>query len=62
MENSNSLQKKSRILCPECSNYIDGKLLESGAISGQCKVCKSIIVSKQCSPKEKRIKIIKAST
>ena len=38
MENSNSLQKKSRILCPECSNYIDGKLLESGAISGQCKV------------------------
>ena len=62
MKTENSLQKKSRILCPECSNYIDGKLLGNGAIAAQCKFCKCVIVSKQCSPKEKRIKVIKAST
>ena len=59
MERTNTSQKKVRMICPECSNYINGILNENGAIVGQCPICKAVVLSKQCSPKEKRIRIIK---
>lgn len=61
MESNIASKKKHRILCPECSNYINGIVNTNGSITGQCKICKSIIVTKQCSPKEKRIRVIKCT-
>ena len=61
MERTDVLQKKVRIICPECSNYINGKMQTNGSVAGQCPVCKSVVVSKQCTPKEKQIRIIKCS-
>lgn len=49
---------KRRIKCPECSNYMTGTINEKGAVSGKCTVCNAIIVSRQCSQKEKHIKVI----
>lgn len=53
------LLKKTRIKCPECSNYINAVSQPNGTITGKCPVCKSVVSCKQCSSKEKRIRIIK---
>ena len=42
MKTENSLQKKNRILCPECSNYIDGKLPEDKANKNNKSFCLKI--------------------
>lgn len=56
----NSTQTNSvRIKCPECSNYMDATIQNSGGLAGKCYYCKSIIFSKQHSPKEKLIRIVK---
>ena len=59
MEKSISLRKQTRIICPECSNYIVGRVQDNGTIIGECHICKSVISSKQCSTKVKQIKVIK---
>ena len=48
-----------RIRCPDCLNYIKVKVDDTGFISGTCIVCKTRIDSKQCSDRERRIRIIK---
>ncbi len=53
------LSKKTRFRCPECSNYINGTIQANGNVTGTCKVCKSVISFKQCTTKEKRIRVIK---
>lgn len=53
------LSKKTRFRCPECSNYINGIIQANGNVTGTCKVCKSVISFKQCTTKEKRIRVIK---
>ena len=59
VENSNSQQKKIRIRCVECLNYIDAILCVNGGIRANCPICKSIIFTKQHSDKEKHIRVIK---
>lgn len=59
MERTDASKKKLRMICPECSNYINGILKENGAIAGQCPICKAVVLSKKCSPRETRIRIIK---
>lgn len=59
MKQSISLEKQSRIICPECSNYITGRIQDNGIICGECPVCKSVVSSRQCSTKVKQIKVIK---
>ena len=62
MELSQTIQKTKRIVCPECSNYILGMIQSNGAIAGKCNICKSVVSSKQCSPRETHIKIIKSKS
>lgn len=58
MENEKISVSRTRFRCPECSNFINGTIQKNGNIVGQCPVCKSVISCKQCSSKEKHIKII----
>lgn len=53
--------KKVRIRCPKCLNFLMANVCNNGAISGNCSVCKSSIYSKQYSANETHIKIIKHS-
>lgn len=60
MENTSSNQKKTvRIRCPECSNYFTANENEKNVVNGKCPICKVIILSRQHSPNEKLIKILK---
>jgi len=43
------------IKCPECLNIMIAKIHSNGNVSGRCPVCKSMIISKQRSEKEKLI-------
>ena len=52
-------KKTKKIRCPECLNYMQVTICKNGANTGKCQICKSVISCKQCSSKEKRIKIIK---
>lgn len=52
-------EKTKKVKCPECFNYMILTAHNNG-YSGQCSVCRSVIFSKQHTPKEKLIKIIKA--
>ena len=45
--------------CPNCHNSMTWKQHGNGAMSGTCPVCKSVIYSKQHTPKEKLIRIVK---
>ena len=54
-----SSSKKVRIRCPECTNFMQGTVSANGSVTGQCPTCKSVIVSKQHSLKERHIRIIK---
>ena len=58
MEKSNS-DKKVRMRCPECLNFMNAIVCDNGAMKGICHICKSTIFSKQHSVKEKHIKIIR---
>lgn len=60
MELSQTVQKKKRIVCPECSNYILGIVQPNGAVAGKCNICKSVVSSRQCNSRETHIKIIKS--
>lgn len=51
--------QKTRIKCPECSNYISCVVKPNGTVTGKCSICKSVVSCKQCSTKEKRITVIK---
>ena len=44
--------------CPNCHNKMSAKRHGNGAVSGTCPVCKSVIYSKQHTPKEKLIRIV----
>ncbi|MGN1201345.1 MAG: hypothetical protein ACI4R8_03725 [Candidatus Caccovivens sp.] len=59
MTNSALSQKNVRIKCPACHNYMDAVALNDGSTKGQCGVCKCVIFSKQHTPKEQLIRIIK---
>lgn len=59
MVNTAILLQKTRIKCPECSNYINCVIKHNGTITGKCSICKSVISCKQCSAKEKHITVIK---
>ena len=52
-------EKSVRMRCPECSNFIDATVKEGNGLAGECPYCKSIIFSKQHSPREKLIRIVK---
>lgn len=54
-----NINKKIRIRCPECSNYLNANENEKNVISGQCPVCKVIIFKRKHSSRETLIKIIK---
>lgn len=47
-----------RIKCPECLNYMLADAKDNGYI-GRCPVCKSLIIERQRSQKEKLIRILK---
>ena len=51
--------KKIRFRCPECSNFMQATKSANGSASGQCPTCKSVVVTKQHSAKEKHIRIIR---
>lgn len=57
-ENLVKPQKKKRVKCLACLNYMLVTVQEDGSTRGQCPVCKTIIVSRQHSPKEQHIKLI----
>lgn len=57
MLNMKDETRSQRIKCPECLNYMNIKSHNNGAYSGECPVCKSVIFSKQQSPKKKIITI-----
>lgn len=57
MENC-CVTKVKTVKCPECLNKMKVNYHKDG-YSGQCPVCKSVICSKQHTPKEKIIRIIK---
>lgn len=59
MNKSVSLRERSRIICPECSNYFEGLVKEDGLVVGRCPVCRAVVSQKQCSTKIKQIKVIK---
>ena len=54
-------QKTIRVRCPDCLNYMTVKTQPNGSYSGTCPVCKAKIFSKEYSPKERHIKIVKRS-
>ena len=54
-------QKKTRVRCPNCLNYMSVSAQPNGSYSGICPVCKAKIFSKEYSPKERHIKIVKRS-
>ena len=56
MENSS---KKVRKKCPICMNYLQVITLKNDTYKGNCPVCKAVVFSKEHSPKETHIKIIR---
>lgn len=50
--------KKKRIRCLHCSNFMTVRVYEDGSSSGKCPVCKSLIFSKQHSPKEEHYRVV----
>ena len=60
MSNSNS-NKKVRMRCIECSNYISATVHPNGGMSAKCPVCKAVMYSKQHSVNERLIRIIRQS-
>ncbi len=54
-----SFEKAVEIKCPECSNIMKAYIYNDGSTRGTCKRCKSAIVKKNLSDREKRIRIIK---
>lgn len=54
-----SSQKAIEIKCPECSNIMKVCSYNDGTTRGICNRCKSVIIKKNLSDKEKRIRIIK---
>ncbi len=60
MQNTTTLTKpKPMMKCPQCSNYVEVKPHSSGGVSGNCPVCKVTFYSKEHSPRERLIRIIK---
>ena len=58
MDKPTSLLKK-KMKCPQCSNYVEVTPHSKGGVSGTCPICKVTFYSKEHSPKETLIKIIK---
>lgn len=58
--NSEVLPKAKRMMrCPQCGNYVVVTPRNKGGVFGNCPVCKVTFFSKEHSPKERLIKIIK---
>ena len=55
------MENSVKMKCPECLNILNAIKHENGSISGKCPVCKIVFFSKQHSPKERLIRIIKKS-
>lgn len=58
-ELTSKAEKKKRMKCPDCLNYMTATVHSNGNISGRCPVCKSMIFSKEPSEKERLIRIVK---
>lgn len=61
MQKTDIPQKKIRFRCPECSNYISGVKMPNGSVAGQCHICKAVVLTRQRTPRETQIRIIKNS-
>ncbi len=48
-----------RIKCPECLNYMDMDEHPNGSAMGRCSNCHSLIIFKQHSENERRIRIVR---
>lgn len=60
MEKSvSSVEKTQRMKCPECLNYMIAHIHDNGGMSGTCPVCKARVYSRQHTPKERLIRIVK---
>ena len=60
MKNTATLSKpKQKMKCPQCFNYVEVIPHKNGGVSGNCPICKVTFYSKEHSPKERLIKIIK---
>ncbi len=53
-------RKVKRIKCPECLNIMTVTVDAHGEAKGVCKKCKSVIIAKQSSERERLIRIVKA--
>lgn len=51
--------KAIEIKCPECSNFMTVYAYDDKTTRGTCNRCKSAIIKKKLSDREKRIRIIK---
>ena len=45
--------------CPVCTNHISGSKNKKGTVTGNCGVCKSIILRRELSPSEILFRIIR---
>lgn len=54
------MYKVKRMKCPDCLNYLIISSNENGEARGFCKKCKSVIIARQSSEKERLIRIVKA--
>lgn len=60
-EGGNRMERKiKRIKCPECLNSMTVTVDAHGEAKGVCKKCKSVIIAKQSSERERLIRIVKA--
>ena len=52
-------KEQKKIKCPRCLNYMILNVCNNGAYKCTCKVCKTVVYSKEHNPKETYVKIIR---
>ncbi len=59
MQTTTLKKQKPMMKCPQCSNYVEITPHPKGGVSGNCPICNVTFYSKEHSPRERLIKIIK---